>query len=107
VARESADVGVRRVALGEQLAALREAADMRQGEQVSTVFRDRTTLLVHIVEVAHLGSAVAVRDSKDPDVVKLLVSPGAWHALGVGIGEGSGTRCSGNGLSGRISSPDR
>jgi Domain of unknown function (DUF397) len=33
------------------------------------------------VEVGGTGQVVAVRDSKDPDGPKLLVSPGAWVAL--------------------------
>jgi DNA-binding XRE family transcriptional regulator len=47
VVREPDDIAAKRVALGEQLAALREAADMRQGELARVVFRDRTTV-VHI-----------------------------------------------------------
>lgn len=47
VARETADIAAGRVVLGEQLAAFREAADMRQGQLARLVFRDRTTL-VHI-----------------------------------------------------------
>ena len=33
------------------------------------------------VEVGGTGHAVAVRDSKDPDGPKLLVTPGAWAAF--------------------------
>lgn len=33
------------------------------------------------VEVADLGADVAVRDSKNPDGPKLLVSRSAWHGL--------------------------
>ena len=47
VAREPADIAARRQALGAQLAAFREAADVRQGALARLVFRDRTTL-VHI-----------------------------------------------------------
>jgi DNA-binding XRE family transcriptional regulator len=47
VARESDDIAARRRVLGEQLAAFREAAELRQGELARLVFRDRTTL-VHI-----------------------------------------------------------
>jgi hypothetical protein len=33
------------------------------------------------VEVAQIGPAVAVRDSKDPDGPVLLLGPHEWHAL--------------------------
>jgi hypothetical protein len=78
---------------------------MRHGELAHMVFGDRSTR-VHMVEVAHLSSAVAVRDSRRRGVAKLLVRPGAWSDFVAGLREGgSGTRCFGNGLSGRISSP--
>jgi hypothetical protein len=33
------------------------------------------------VEVARLSQVVAVRDSKDPDGLKLAVSPAVWRAF--------------------------
>jgi hypothetical protein len=33
------------------------------------------------VEVADLGTIVAVRDSKDPEGPKLLLTPGNWHTF--------------------------
>jgi Domain of unknown function (DUF397) len=33
------------------------------------------------VEVASVGAAIAVRDSKDPDGPKLIFMPGAWEAF--------------------------
>ncbi len=33
------------------------------------------------VEVADLGAAVAVRDSKNPDGPKLIFTPNQWRAL--------------------------
>ena len=33
------------------------------------------------VEIADLGAAVAVRDSKDPDGPKLILTPGQWHSF--------------------------
>ena len=33
------------------------------------------------VEVAHLGPAVAVRDSKDPDGPKLIFTQGDWRSF--------------------------
>jgi DNA-binding XRE family transcriptional regulator len=44
VAREPDDLVAKRRALGAQLAAFREAADLRQGELARLVFRDRTTI---------------------------------------------------------------
>lgn len=38
------------------------------------------------VEVAVGPGAVAVRDSKDPDGARLLVSRAAWSAFGVALG---------------------
>ena len=38
------------------------------------------------VEVAFLGSAVAVRDSKDPDGPALVVSPRSWTNFLRGLG---------------------
>jgi Domain of unknown function (DUF397) len=75
---------------------------MRHGEPARMVFRDRITR-VHMGEVTHLSSTVAVRDSKRRGVAKLLVRPGAWPAFVVALREGgSGTRCFGNRLSDRI-----
>ena len=33
------------------------------------------------VEVAHLPEAIAVRDSKDPDGPKLILTPHTWSAF--------------------------
>jgi hypothetical protein len=79
---------------------------MRHGELAHMVFGDRSTR-VHMVEVAHLSSAVAVRNSRRRGVAKLLVRPGAWSDFVAGLREGgSGTRCFGNGLSGRSIEPN-
>lgn len=72
---------------------------MRQGELARMDLRGCTTL-VSLVAVAHLGSTVAVYDSRRRDVAKLL---GVWQAVVEGIREGgSGARRCGNGLSDRI-----
>lgn len=69
MAREPADIVARRVALGEQLAAFRGAAEMRQGQLARLVFRDRTT-------VVHIEKGRAKADEQ------------FWHAADVAVGAG-------------------
>ncbi|MEV5408181.1 DUF397 domain-containing protein [Thermopolyspora sp. NPDC052614] len=40
------------------------------------------------VEVAHLPGVVALRDSKNPDGPKLLITPGEWRAFVSGLKAG-------------------
>jgi DNA-binding XRE family transcriptional regulator len=56
VAREPADIADQRRALGERLAAFRQAAELTQGELARRVFRHRTTL-VHVEKGRRPGDA--------------------------------------------------
>ena len=40
------------------------------------------------VEVAHTGTVVAVRDSKDPEGPKLVLTPAQWQAFAAGVKNG-------------------